>query len=86
MARRNRRLIETTETIFRPSVYSTGLQPLQPYTPAWPEGSGYGSLWGIAGTLIEYRRPILVGLSIVTVGGVLLLRRYARRKMWEETG
>jgi hypothetical protein len=28
---------------FRPSVYSTGTQPVQPYTVRWPEGEGYGS-------------------------------------------
>ena len=28
---------------FRPSSYSTGIQPVQPYTPIWPEGTEYGS-------------------------------------------
>ena len=28
---------------FRPSVYSTGLQAVQPYTRAWPEGTMYGA-------------------------------------------
>ena len=27
---------------FRPSVYSTGTQQLQPYWSKWPEGTGYG--------------------------------------------
>ena len=27
---------------FRPSVYATGLQQVQPYTPIWPQGSDYG--------------------------------------------
>jgi len=27
---------------FRPSIYSTGIQAVQPYTPEWPEGSEYG--------------------------------------------
>lgn len=27
---------------FRPSVYATGVQTVQPYTEAWPEGSDYG--------------------------------------------
>ena len=30
---------------FRPSVYTTGTQPIQPYTPEWPEGMEYGSAW-----------------------------------------
>jgi hypothetical protein len=28
---------------FRPSVYSTGLQPIKAYTPGWAEGADYGS-------------------------------------------
>ena len=28
---------------FRPSVYTTGVQTVQPYTRAWPEGSDYGN-------------------------------------------
>ena len=30
---------------FRPSVYTTGTQPIQPYNPEWPEGIEYGSAW-----------------------------------------
>ena len=30
---------------FRPSVYSTGLQPSQPYTKQWAEHGGYGGSW-----------------------------------------
>jgi hypothetical protein len=32
---------------FRPSVYSTGTQSVQPYAPGWSQGAGYGS--GYAG-------------------------------------
>ena len=39
----NPRDIERALQSFRPSVYSTGEQQLQPYTPLWPEGVGYGS-------------------------------------------
>lgn len=28
---------------FKPSIYSTGVQSTQPYTPDWPEGSQYGA-------------------------------------------
>ena len=31
--------------VFRPSEYSTGLEPLQPYTRKWPQGSEYGEWW-----------------------------------------
>jgi len=31
---------------FRPSNYSAGLQPVLPYTQAWPEGSMYGEPYG----------------------------------------
>jgi hypothetical protein len=30
---------------FRPSTYSTGLQPVQPYTAQWLEGGEYGFAW-----------------------------------------
>jgi hypothetical protein len=51
---------------FRPSSYSTGIQPLQSYTPAWPEGAEYGSWlpfgWGeddtgaagVGGTCVDH--------------------------------
>jgi hypothetical protein len=51
---------------FRPSVYTTGVQTVQPYTEAWPEGSDYGntlaSWWYeltgqqvVAGTCVDHQ-------------------------------
>ena len=31
---------------FKPSIYSTGVQSTQPYTPEWPEGAMYGATDG----------------------------------------
>ena len=80
MSRHSRRGITMSETIFRPSAYSTGIVPVQPYTPMWPEGETYGSAWSFIGNVIEYRRYILVGLGITGVAGVLTLRHFGRKK------
>jgi len=32
----------TTGPAFRPSVYSTGVEELQPYGPGWAQGTSYG--------------------------------------------
>ena len=32
----------TTGPAFRPSVYSTGVEELQPYRPGWAQGASYG--------------------------------------------
>lgn len=37
-----RHAYELSLPAFRPSLYSTGLQSSQPYTPEWPEGTTYG--------------------------------------------
>jgi len=49
----NPRTAERSLMSFRPSVYSTGEQPIQPYTPIWPEGSEYGESWWF-----KYTSPI----------------------------
>ncbi len=46
----NPRTAERSLMSFRPSVYSTGEQPVQPYTPIWPE---YGESWWF-----KYTSPI----------------------------
>jgi hypothetical protein len=38
---------------FRPSVYSTGVEPVQSYTPVWPEGQEYGA-WYSPDQLYKY--------------------------------
>lgn len=60
MARGNRRQASRSRVAFRPSSLAIGLEPVQPYTPVWPEGSEYGASWidywtknGIIGGLKE---------------------------------
>ncbi len=43
---------------FRPSVYSTGVQQLQNYSPVWGQGTDYGSDYGMEWSLRYFLDPV----------------------------
>lgn len=76
---------------FRPSVYSTGIQPIQSYTRAWPQGAEYGDMvstaidyWsdkGLEGGLTEFASELVGAVSPDTQDALI---RVAEKKEAEE--
>ena len=47
----------TTGPAFRPSVYSTGVEKLQPYGPGWAQGTSYGNPLSLLRGLFSKEEP-----------------------------
>jgi len=59
-----------SRSAFRPSVYSTGLQEVQPYAVEWPEGVEYGA-FGELKTPGDYMYWLLSGGTFDPSGGTI---------------
>jgi hypothetical protein len=74
---------------FQPSVYSTGLQPLSPYTHAWGQGgASYGfvglSAAALTGAFIVRQIPRVLLLTSIGLG-ISRLRKHKQDAEREET-
>lgn len=85
-ARKNRR---GAPSAFQPSVYSTGLQSLSPYTHAWGQGgASYGfvglSAAALTGAFIVRQIPRVLLLTSIGLG-ISRLRKHKQDAEREET-